>query len=217
MHTEKGEVVNSRRIDIGLKVIHADRPWTVLGLLGNEYMSSVLSWSALSCICVAVIVYYMYCNKKKTAADFLYESKAVLFFVCLFVCLFSNKVEVSKDSQRFKVAKLVEIHHSETKLSLLGIKLESNLTWRVLIRTLQFKWICLHVIIFRVQSSMFVNSGIETILLHCGSCLQHFHQNLNKVEQRPLSLSLSHYFFHHHGNHHRHLHRPVAVAGWITE
>lgn len=37
---------------------------------------------------------------------------------------------------------------------------------------------------------MFVNSGIETSLLHCGSCLQHFHQNLKKVEQRALSLSL---------------------------
>lgn len=31
MHTEKGEVVNSRRIDVGLKVIHADRPCAVIG------------------------------------------------------------------------------------------------------------------------------------------------------------------------------------------
>lgn len=30
MQTGKGEVVNSRRIDVGLKVIHADRPRAVL-------------------------------------------------------------------------------------------------------------------------------------------------------------------------------------------
>lgn len=35
MHTEKGEVVNSRRIDIGLKVIRADRPAALVGLFGN--------------------------------------------------------------------------------------------------------------------------------------------------------------------------------------
>lgn len=36
MLTGKGEVVNSRRIDIGLKVIQADRPTEVSGLLGNN-------------------------------------------------------------------------------------------------------------------------------------------------------------------------------------
>lgn len=30
MQTGKGEVVNSRRIDVGLKIIHADRPCAVL-------------------------------------------------------------------------------------------------------------------------------------------------------------------------------------------
>lgn len=54
MHTEKGEVVNSRRIDIGLKVIHADRPAALVGLLGNK-KNIIMSYFDQSSLCFSAL------------------------------------------------------------------------------------------------------------------------------------------------------------------
>lgn len=55
MQTGKGEVVNSRRIDVGLKVIHADRPRAVLHgnidflLLSNHFQRFFTSLHLFIC------------------------------------------------------------------------------------------------------------------------------------------------------------------------